>query len=108
MAPGMTSPKTNPKNGDIPSATCTAPPRAAVRSGERPTPLRRPAGLRQRAGAARLAGASRTVFPRQVFLDQDPDVGERRKLHVVGDDDRARQGRDLLGVGNSGPHANAT
>jgi hypothetical protein len=25
MAPGMTTPKTNPKNGDIPSATCTAP-----------------------------------------------------------------------------------
>ena len=32
-----------------------------------------------------------SVFLGQVFLDQDPDVGERRKLHDVGNDDRARQ-----------------
>ena len=29
----------------------------------------------------------RAVFLGQVFLDQDPDVGKRRKLHDVGDDD---------------------
>jgi hypothetical protein len=33
----------------------------------------------------------RAVFPRQVFLDQDPDVGERLELDDVGDDDWARQ-----------------
>jgi hypothetical protein len=33
----------------------------------------------------------RSVFLRQVFLDQDPDVGERRQLHDVRNSDRARQ-----------------
>jgi hypothetical protein len=36
-------------------------------------------------------GKLRSVFLRQVLLDYDPDVGERRKLHDVGNDDRTRQ-----------------
>jgi hypothetical protein len=42
--------------------------------------------------AGKLApGELRAVFLGQVFLDQDPDVAERRKLHDVRDDDRAWQ-----------------
>jgi hypothetical protein len=37
-------------------------------------------------------GEFRAVFLGQVFLDQHPDVAERRKLDNVGNDDRARQG----------------
>jgi hypothetical protein len=42
--------------------------------------------------AGKLApGELRSVFLGQVFLDQDPDVAERRELHDVCNDDRTRQ-----------------
>ena len=93
MAPGMTSPKTNPKNGD----TLRLPARHALELQHDLKSVRHHCDVLLAFGGTpeqpgKLAPAElRAVFLRQVFLDQDPDVGERFELHDVGDNDRTRQ-----------------